>query len=511
MNKYQNKPIQTKSKLTDSRANAYARDLDKRMVSIRSSDNIVDRMNLERAHLFSYGDKQKEEHNFNMGGLSSSNPDSYPDSNPFKFEQGMPVRAQYNIKKPLHDSNMYMDFNIFNPDHDSKHLYASPVDSYEPIDNSKITHSDILSSMGKLSSQIQPVQICSDLIETKGFELFTHIQSLMSNSNININILGLVSVFAGLYIEASNTSEINLKQYFSFGKKDFLYTGMGEILSSLNSNPDLPILFDNYLILGNDLPYKSNPNTNMFFSTSIVNINNPSNEAERLSKLIAKKHTKINIPMKKSLCGTNIENLQVMGLSVCVIHPIWDKPFDIKANNKSSTSYLYKSNTAYDYFEDSNIKLLELQFNNGTMSMGILVPRQTNSFNPDINLQQIKYYIINLKSTMFDHIQIPMFKHDFKIKLTNILKEGLVSIFTKFTAPNLFPENAIFHDYIQNTTVQVDNANGHIGTGTGTQTTVPDQNKMSYHTMRKFIASKQFVYYFRIIQTNTIVLLGYYN
>jgi serine protease inhibitor len=419
-----------------------------------------------------------------------------------EFDRKMPMRSTYTIKKPIHDSNIYSDFNVFN---DTKSIESNGVDYYDPASGAnEVGYADVMASMKKISSQIEPISNCSSGIESVCIRIFNKIYNSMIGNQYLINGIGLYSTFLSLYLASSSVTEIELQNYFEFSKKEYVYSGMSNILANINEYESV-LNIKNFLLIGHNVPY--NPDFLKEISEFIipiqVNIDNPKPEAQRVNQLIS---NLMKCEMKKSLVSDNIKNLQLMTLNCLVIKPIWNNCFDKIINGvfngfpeRREITYLYGIGKTYAYYEDSVMQMLELGCIQNTISMGILLSKDNNDV--VINEEKLKFFSSHLKEAVLDEVKIPIFQKDFKIRLTNVLANEMSSIFTKLICPYLFPENTVMHDCTQNITVIVGNLmNNNDNNTTG-----------GYRTNRKFICNKPFTYYFKIMKTNTIFLLGTYN
>jgi len=416
------------------------------------------------------------------------------------YDQGMPIRSQYNIKKPLHDSNMYTDFDIFNK---QKNTSDFKVSSFDPGSSGTTGYADVMVSMTKLSNQVQPAEICSNGVEKIGFNLFNNLFGSLQKSNFITNGYGLYSLFSSLYLASTGTTEIELKNYFDFPKKEYIYKGLYKVIDETNA---INKMFNsrNIIIIGNDVPY------NMHYCDNIrdlgiifrVNISKPDTEADRVNKLIKKL---MGHDMRRTVISENIIDLQVMFANLLVIRPIWHVAFDkvVKGSfythdGKRDANYMYGVGKSFGYYEDNLIQLVEVKCLKQSSSMGIILAKNDDEF--DFDETKIKFYISHLKDVVLDEIKIPTFKQDLKMRYNSILKvTGLNTVFTKIVAPDFFPETAVLHDVVQNVSIVVDNIYG-------------QQHELNrgYRTSRKFLATKPFIYYFRLTDTNTILLVGSY-
>jgi serine protease inhibitor len=209
--------------------------------------------------------------------------------------------------------------------------------------------------------------------------------------------------------------------------------------------------------------------------------------------------------VKNSITTENLINLQLMFLSVGIIRPIWLTAFDrvvsssFYGETELKVNYLYSIGKTFGYYEDQQHQLVEIACKGNNLVMGILLHK--NEIVADTDDVKLHYFISHLKNSVLDEIRIPMFKQDFKLRFNGCLKSmGLQSVFLKVTSPDLFPDGIVLQDIVQNVRVIIDN------NSISTKTT----NK-SYRSAKNFIADKPFIYYFRLTQTNTLLMLGIYK
>jgi serine protease inhibitor len=210
--------------------------------------------------------------------------------------------------------------------------------------------------------------------------------------------------------------------------------------------------------------------------------------------------------MRNAITPENLHNLQLMFLSATIIHPVWASPFDRITKgifygeaNDTKCNYLHSIGKSYGYFEDNAHQLLEIRCNGNNVVMGFLLHK--NNIVADVDDLKLHFFISHMKESVLDEVKIPMFTQDIKLRFNSTLKNmGLNSVFIKIISPEFFPENVVLQDIVQNIKIVVDD------------TAVKSQeNNRGYRTIRKFIAEKPFIYYFRLVKTDTILLIGTYQ
>jgi len=394
--------------------------------------------------------------------------------------RGMPLRSQYSIRKQQYNSNDYIDF------HPNDNLKSDL--NVEFNDSSQIG-ANIQSSMTKITSQVSPISTYSSNITNLNDTLFNYMYQMLDKSFI-INGFGLCNLFGSLYLLSSGTSEIELKTFFEFSKKDMVYAG----LKKLNVNSNI-LRMKNFMIIGNDVSYNPNYFNNIkdFCMLLRPDITKVEEESQKINFIIKKL---MNDDMRNPITSDNLYNTQLMLLNTTVFHPIWQNPFDkiIKENNRD---FLYSANKSFEYFEDSNTQLLEVKCID-KLVFGIIIKKDNSD--PEIDENKLKFFISQMKESVLDEVKIPVIRQDLKIRYNTTLKNlGLRSIFIKFVSPEAFPEGIQLQDTIQNVKIIIDNAS------------VKSDSKYysrGYRTIRKFLCNKSFIYYLRL--NEAILLIGHY-
>jgi hypothetical protein len=406
------------------------------------------------------------------------------------YDKKLPLRSNYHIKKAVYDANEYDDFTRMTN-------INKNVNYYDPLLNTKNNdYSDITNSMKKLSTYVEPINSCSSAIENITFKLYNE-----QNKNINntvINGYSIYIIFASLYNYSVDITEIDLHNYFDFSKKDYIYKGITQINDILKNHN----FFNskNIMLIGNNVPYSSKKLAEIseFIYPLIVDINNSTKEAIRVNNTI---NNLLDANVKKSVIPKNIENLQLMLMNVSIIEPKWidyfDTIYDGYFNETIEMKYLYGLCKEYEYYENSKMQILELTNENDILSFGFII--SNNDYKININEQEIKYNITQLKKCIMDKVKIPIFTKNYKIRLSSLINDtGLTSVFVKIMLPQIFPENTVVHDITQNITINIPHK---------IYSTNKKNKKNTYKSNRSFICNKSFVFYIKFKQTDTLLFL----
>lgn len=414
-----------------------------------------------------------------------------------EFERGLPIRSQNtSIKKQL--NNEHFDFDLFD-DKPSK----LNVSNYDPSLTQGGEFADISTSMSKMSSQLNPTSICSSQIDRLNNNLYYFLFNSYENAYMT-NGYGLFNLFASLFFPSAGTTEIELKKFFGFPRKEDLFKGLSKINDATESI-DQMIRFRNFLIIGSDVPYNPNYHDQIKDFCIFVRINTerPNSEAKKMNDMI---HKIIGYEMRNVITPENLNNLQLMLLSTAVVNPVWSSPFDkistgtfqgLKYDTKMN--FLHSVGKCYGYFEDTNHQMLEIKCMGNNLTMGFLLYKEEESNLDDARLH---FYINHMRECVMDEVKVPMFEDDFKLRYSKTFQKlGLNSIFTKMISPQLFPENVILQDVVQNIKIIInDNAVDN-----------KQKNNKGYVANRRFICDRPFLFYFRLVKTDTILMMGMFQ
>lgn len=412
------------------------------------------------------------------------------------FDKGMPMRSQYHIKKPVYNETPHLDFELF----DEKEVEETDIDYYDPGTGG---FSDIHASMNTMSSQIDSKSVCSKGIESLGFFLLNNMIPIIDESFV-INSISLYNIFGALYIASKGNTEIELKNYFSYPKRDTLYKGLTEITDGLESI-NKHVRLGSYILFSNRFAY----NTKFYeFIQPLTDIkrvdnNNPKNESDVINRLI---NRMMGGTMKNMVTPDNLYDMDIILLNSAVITPIWKQKVDYIDEKvfKSSCGnmrceYITFVGKTHGYYEDSKIQIVELCCAGDKLTMGIIVAKEYEI--PKLNDERIHFYIQHLKPTILDEVSIPIFKTQTKLRYTNILKKTeLKTVFMDLNIPEFISDGCKLDDVIQNIEITI----------SGRSINTREDNR-GYRTIRKFVASTSFIYYFRYAPTNTIITLGIYT
>lgn len=409
------------------------------------------------------------------------------------YDKGMPMRSQYTIKKSSFNENRHLDFELFDENESDDDL---DVNYFDPGGG----FSDLNMSMKTISSQVQSKTICSDGIELIGFQIFDNMVQMMTNSFV-INACGLYSIFGSIYSGCKGNSEIELKDFFSYPKRELLLSGLNEISNKLNSI-NAHARFANLILFADELSvneeyYKCIRDISFIKKIDITEINK---ECFIINKFV---NNQLGLPSDlrtNIIVPDNLFNLNVILVTTAYISPIWAQLFEtirIGRFNNRKIEYMVTRGKTFGFYEDNDIKLLELKCAGDKLTMGIVMKKNDIV---DINEENLHNFIQNMKGTILEEVSIPMFKIKSKIRYTNIMKKmGMKLNFMLLDMPELFDDDCKIDDVIQN--VQIEITNKYSGL---------KETNSGYKTLKKFVVDTTFMYYFRFIPTNTIILFGVY-
>lgn len=410
------------------------------------------------------------------------------------INRGMPMRSQYHYKKEMYDANKYLDFNLYDEKPSKKKM------EYNDSNNNYTSYADLQSSSINMTEQINPIYSYNKSVEKFGTVIFNYLLKEFNSNSMAICSYGIHTLFSLLYIYSSGKTKNEIQKCFNLPIVNVLEKGFNKVQESVYKYNRM-FNIKNFFIFGNNIPFNKNTfkQLNNYCNVITININEPKNEAIKLTALINKL---IGTQMRNPISESTLQNLQLLFLTVGTINVIWTHPFDFIVDGiyrNIKTKYLVLHGKTNSYYEDNERQVLELKCEqDGNMLYGIILYKNNIIAESNKNIQN---YVEHLKQITLDEVKIPCFTQDYKIRLTNVLKNiGLTSVYQEIIAENLFPEgNIVLHDVLQNIKVIVNDSTFNV-----------PYNSKGIHSITKFIASKPFFYYLRCNKTNTILLNGYY-
>lgn len=421
------------------------------------------------------------------------------------IEYGMPMRSSF-IGKKMNNNNTNhnrSDFDLFDVKSDFTVSYNDPINPISP------TYSSISASTDKVIPELYGTDSGSFItvnINKYNIELLEFLKDQL-NDKFCVSAYGLFSTFGALYYGSNGSSESEIRDHFGMVSKDNINDGLN-FLKKIYDKPNLhnQLIFKNILFINNELPVNKD----------LIKYLNPIIDIYPISARLSEKEThninnyinKLSNGTIEPLSGKVLAKTQILCVSLAMIKPIWkqpfDKTFDAKFNGIKSRTVrmLGQVDKQYEYYEDNLNQIIEFKCQGDIYSMGIILPKEFVI--PGINHDEFNNLVKNIKTTHLDEVVIPAFTQQIKIKLTNLLyQNGLQTVFQQLAVPELVKTSTNISDVVQNLTVIVSNNSNN------TNNTRKNVN-LSVSNI-KFIANHPFIYYFKLLATNTIILIGYYG
>jgi hypothetical protein len=435
---------------------------------VDKTNDLLSLRNFETAINF-YGDKNGNEQK--KGEITG---DSFSEDD-FRF--GMGIRSHFSAKS----------------ENDEKR-YDEDNDIFKEENNFLIENND--------SSSNKYLDISDFDKKMNGFQ-YSYINKINNNYNIFLlkNIITLsktqtcfspfstISILASLFIASKNYTEQDIQKYLGFSTKSNTLKSIVEIKNILDKSKCISL--NSLILISNE--YQINRKFVEYIKDLVLFlIINKNNKEE---------YTKINNFLNdygivgKTFKKNHIDNLSLTCLSCGFMKTIWQYPFDkviMKSFNGKGTQMLFCNNRVCKYLEDQYFQYYEEILADNITSFGIILPK--NDFLPK-NIPVSS----NMKDVILSQVIIPKFTFQLKLRLINLIKmSGLDSLLYKMDISDLIDENIKLSDFTQNITIIIDEAN-------------INNHKPNYSILNvKFITDKPFIYYFRLMPSNTIILTGYF-
>lgn len=422
---------------------------------------------------------------------------------------GMPYRSASCNKKMERDSmeNNRADFDLFNAECKDFNVAYN-----DPSGGSSLSFSNINSKNEKIIPEGYGTDICSFVsISTNKFTL-SFFNSLKDRygEKFCITPYGVYNIFAVLAVASNGKTGHDIMQYFDMPSKKNLLSGL---LSNKNiygaKEMAQHFFLKNMLLIDNNLPVSDKF---IKFTEKLIDIHPLSTETNNsmisgLNNFIQKISNGTVNPISPKIFEKASQKM--ICANIGLFKPIWkisfNKSFDSKfmgTEKNRIVRMLGQIDTQHAYYEDNLNQYLELKLLGDKIVMGIVLPKEMVI--PELNFDELTMLLKHIKPTFINEVIIPVFTQQIKLKLTTMLNNsGLDSIFGKSDFSELIDKPCAISDVVQNITVIVANS--------GPENNNNSQKFNANISNIKFIANHPFIYYFRLVQTNAILLIGYYE
>lgn len=396
-------------------------------------------------------------------------------------ERGMPMRPDYNLRRESQRESTNESFIIKNKNTTTK-LTANDSNqngyaSFSSLDDS----TQILS---QLKDDIQTIYNSNDYT----LFLLKNLASIIRSPFI-INTYDIYKLFGSIYLASTGNTEIELKNYFNFPRKDILISGLTEINSKQqiinNQKTGICLLFNNELSF-NDEYYN---NISKFLTMRKINITQSKIESRNINQIISKFTSH---DMKKTITSTNIDFLSSLGISFGYINPILLlNNVNIK-NCRFTSIFLGPSmcqcieayEQKFGYIEKENYKILEIALEGLNDFFGIIL---FNGGQLNFDKKELQNSIKNLKPIYFKKISFPLFAIQTKMKMKNIFKStDLKTIFLDLNIPELFSDRLKLDEMLVNVELKIEPKFKKLNI-----------NNDEFKSDKEFIVDRTFIFYFR--------------
>jgi len=462
----------------------------------------INKMNIERDEFFINSksfksddvlDNNLQEENINFDDFKVDRP-----------SRGMPFRSSMiNNKKFGKDK---MDEEICQQNNNSDFIYKKQNNTRIKLDpyikeSFNATFSDINTS-SRLSSDLENDNICSSGINDFSLFLLKNLNNILKSPFV-INTFDIYSIFATIYLGSQKNTEIELKNYFNYPRKDILESGLNSLISEVRTNTKTGncILFNDELTFNPDF-YKLVSNISKMRK---INVNSSTKEADIINQIV---NDMVEHNMKKSVTSTNLEQLNMLLLTFGYFNPtinitgeykLLKDNFNSKYFNNITTDYAVLTNCHAGFLETEKFKIVEFACNNDkskNIMFGLLLPLVNIA---EIKENEISNNFKNFKLIKFNKIMFPLFTILTKLRFRNIFKRtDLLTVFSELSTPELFQDNSKIDDVLQNVQFNL-YPNFNI---------IKTEDKRS--PTRDIIFNRSFIYYLRLRDKTTLLSIGIY-
>jgi hypothetical protein len=441
-------------------------------------------------------DNESNDENANIGRITRNNFDRGFDR---KLDRGMPFRSEVNIRKNLHNQNIHPDYILRNNTPTRSTKAFDPFDSQ--VNNTTGGFADVMADT-KISSGTKVESLCTDNINNLSVFFVKNLVKIVGTPFV-ISTVDIYNIFAALYISSKGNTEIELKNYFEFPRRDLFVEGYANILADLQNNSE-QIKNGSCILFNSDLSI--NPEMCSHFSklskVRKINKSNISEEVSNINQIISK--LVVNPDMKKSVSSSCIADLNVLLLTYAYLNPtlllnniqMQIGRFESVFVGNVNVKYLIASEQIFGYTESDSMKILEICCDNSLVMFGIILLKG-EGVNFDRN--ELNNAIKKIKPVLFNQIRFPLFNIKTKLKLRNVFKKtDLQTIFLDLNCPELFQDNTKIDDVLHNCEIKIDGKTKKVKSST------------QYKSDKSFIVDRSFIFYTRLRKSSTLFSIGYF-
>lgn len=419
--------------------------------------------------------------------------------------------------------NPHLDFDLYRSKSNINVSYFDPNDNNNQFSTRGTNYSTInddLESNGRISSETK----FSSIINQFSMNMLNKFKSsIPQNKSLLISPFSIYQSMILLYRGSKNKTETELRKVFSFLDKPTTFTTFSKLQKKIIDTKNVHM--SNSLYFSDMFPLNQGY-TNYVRNLGLIdNINTLRSREESIRiNNITTNTTRGNITNLITGNMINRDTLIVV-TSAIFFYSRWKHPF-LQEYTRIDTFYTYnklkkvnrlipimtQKNVNHNYFEDTSYQILEMDYNDQKLSMGIILPKLNKLIN--IDNEQLGYYISQLSKQFIPIVRIPKFKQQSKFKIDNLFRKmGLRELFTNADLSEITASNDIMYvtDIIHQVYVVVNedgsNPLGNTNNATNTNT---DTNYAPLSKNKSFIANRPFMYYIRFKPTNTILFIGNY-
>jgi serine protease inhibitor len=404
-----------------------------------------------------------------------------------KLGRGMPLRSAFKPKNEKYDINSHLDFNL------NKQLDRNEMNRVEYNDTYSGEYAGLDEAMRTITRNVDSLEKTIDDINYLTIWLYRNMTDV-TKSDLVVSGFSMFGIFSGLYLLENGKMKDELAEYFGFVDKNKLGPAFEKINSFLQQ--DNQFIFSNYLIADSHILVSDEypREYDVFFGTIHVRKSKMENEIGKINEIIEKFSL-----MKNLISGNTLKKMDIGLIMTCRIEPIWGYPIDDIVTTrfrKREARFLRFVGRTFNYYEDTEHRILEIPLHGGSIAMGLIIPKHGKI--PPIEWEKINNSINFLKPVVIEELLFPQIKKRYRTRYKGMLKKtGMDSIFVKGIRNEVFPEGGYVNDCIQ-----------YIDIVFGTKCTGKKNPGKGYSTTNKFIVNDDFEFYFRHTKKNIIPILG---
>ena len=452
-----------------------------------------------------------------------------------EMEQGMPARSLMTNtdNRSKHMNSIEEQRQMYNPNLDFDLFDHQPQNNVEYFDPSSFNNNSNFSNINNpdnlltKSERLTPTLRTIFNINNFSWDLLNSFNTILGGKkNLITSPYCVLMLLTTLYRGSSGETEDEFMNVLNLQDKKVAFSTIQNIHAEVCKSPSIKLSNSVYVPKRFPISKRFIEYVRRVANIDLINPNKPEQEAVKMnSTVIRSTNNSLNDVIEPNMIN---QNTCIMLVSTIYFYSSWRYPFNksmtkadtFYSSNKRSVPMMHQVGENHKYFEDTTNQVIELDYSDNNLCMGIILPkRHTKIIN--ITDEQYKHYLSKLVLTKINNLKVPRFTQKSKLKMDSLLKKiGMRELFINADLSEMTPTKDIIYvsDIIQQAVVTLIEEGFETGISNSSNSNNSVNRVMTYSRSRSdqdkevdFIANHPFAFYIRHKTTNVVLFTGCYN